>query len=149
MFLNIDHCFSRLFGFCCLLHEYTPAFNACSLCICRPIESAAAIVIVVMPDHQLFGRVVDITSILPPPLFLRWPCSTGPAPSISFELGYILLWNKPPPACTRVLYLDYCVCVRESERSVGVKHTIIRAFHSVCVALGQSSDVGKKHPCNR
>ena len=36
---------------------------------CRPIEPAAAIVIVVMPDHQLFGRVVDITSILPPPLF--------------------------------------------------------------------------------
>jgi len=52
MFLNIDHCFSRLFGFCCLLHEYTPAFNACSLYICRPIESAAAIVIVVMPDRE-------------------------------------------------------------------------------------------------
>jgi hypothetical protein len=59
MFLNIDHCFSRLFGFCCLLYEYAPAFNACTLCICRPIEPAAAIVIVVMSDHQLFGRVVD------------------------------------------------------------------------------------------
>ena len=129
MFLNIDHCFSRLFGFCCLLHGYTPAFNACSLCICRPIESAAAIVIVVMPDHQLFGRVVDITSILPPPLFLRWPCSTGPAPSISFELGYILLWNKPPAClyscplsrllcmCTRVGKVGQCITYNNSGLS--------------------------------
>jgi hypothetical protein len=119
MFLNIDHCFSRLFGFCCLLHEYTPAFNACSLCICRPIESAAAIVIVVMPDHQLFGRVVDITSILPPPLFF---CDGHVVQDLRqvYPLNWVIssCGTNRLPACTHVLYLDYYVCESRKGRSV-------------------------------
>ena len=105
---------------------------------CRPIEPAAAIVIVVMPDHQLFGRVVDFTCILPPPLFF---CDGHVVQDLRqvYPLNWVIssCGTSRPPACTRVLYLDYYVCVQESERSVGVKHTIIRAFHSVCVALGE------------
>src|ERR671924_575293 len=129
MFLNIDHCFSRLFGFCCLLHEYTPAFNACSLYICRPMGSAAAIVIVVMPDHQLFGRVVDITRILPPPLFfcdghvvqdlrqvypLNWvisSCGTSCLPVLVSFISIIMC------VCTRVGKVGRCKTYNNSGLS--------------------------------
>ena len=114
MFLNIDHCFSRLFGFCCLLHEYTPAFNACSLRICRPIESAAAIVIIVMPDHQLFGRVVDITSILPPPLFF---CDGHVVQDLRqvYPLNWVISscgTSRLLPVLVSFISIIVCVCAR-------------------------------------